>query len=334
MSPRKTKKKASKPTVSGMATPPPASSGGSKWIVRGLLAIVAVFCVVEFFNLSNSDVVKDYKVQAVLTIDGTNTKCGPINVWGIAPVGKDKIMVADHGNNRMLIFDRKGNCIKSWGKGGRGPMEFTEPSGMTSDDDGNAYVIDTWNGAIKEFNEAGKELKVIPLSTDGYFYGPRGLCFDGHNFAIADTGSHHVAIVSPDGKMQATWGGMGTSEGKFKGLLDVAFDQKGGYLVADSENCRLQWLDQDGKVKKVYKYKSGVAAVACAKDGRFFVSTGNGLTSLIKAYDAKGTYLGDMRDEKGNLIPGQSGLAVSQDGLLMVAGGTFVALYQLPPATP
>lgn len=333
MSPRKTKKKTIKSPASGMATLPSASPGGNKWIVRGLLAVVAVFCVVEAFNFSNSEAVKDYKVQSILMIDGNNTKCGPFNVWGVGFVGKDKIMAVDHGNNRVLVFDRQGNCIRNWGKIGSGPMQFHEPSGMTTDDKGNGYIMDTWNGTIKAFNEFGKELKVISLGS-GNFYGPRGLSFDGHNFAIADTGSHRLAIVSMDGKMEASWGGFGRSKGQFKGLLDVACDPKGGYLVADSENNRLQWLDEDGKVKKVFNYKSGVPSVAADKDGRFFVSTGNGVTSLIKAYDPNGNYLGDLRDEKGSLVPGDSGLAVGPGDVLMVAGGTHIALYQLPPATP
>jgi len=335
MSPRKTKmKKASKSPVSGSVAAPPASPGGNKWIVRGLLVLVAVFGIWYFFNSSNVETVKDYKVQTVLLIDGNNTKCGPINVWGVAPVGKDKIMVADHAHNRMLVFDRHGNCIKSWGKAGRGPMEFSEPSGMTSDDKGNAYVMDTWNGVIKGFNESGKEILVLALPTSGSFYGPRGIAFDGDRFAVADTGSHRVALISKDGNVEASWGGQGKEPGKFKGLLDVAWKGSDGILVADSENNRVQWLDLDGKVKKVLRFKAGVPSVAVSKDGRFFVSTSNGTTSIIRAYDAKGEYLGDLKDEKGALIPGDSGLAVSADEVLMVSGGTQVSLYQLPPATP
>lgn len=336
MSPRKTtKRNPRKSTGNVLPSSSQPSSGINKWIVRGLLAFAAVFCLVEAFNLTSVESEKIFKVQTVLSINGNDTKCGPINVWGIAPVGKDKIMVADHGNNRMLIFDRKGNCIKSWGKNGSGPMEFNEPSGMTSDDKGNAYVMDAWNGTIKGFDENGKEIAKIRLPAAGSFYGPRGIAFDGSHFVIADTGSQRVSMISAKGDMEASWGGRGTEPGQFQGPLDVAVEPSGDILVADSDNNRLQWLDPSGKVKKVFSFKKGASSVTVDKEGRFYVSTSNKEgQGCIRAYDNKGNYLGDLHDEAQGLIPGDYGLAVGAGDVLMISGGTRIVLYQLPAVTP
>jgi hypothetical protein len=170
--------------------------------------------------------------------------------------------------------------------------------------------------------------------SDKNVYGPRGIAFDGKNFILADTGSHRILLLSPDGHVAGSWGSIGTGEGQFKGPLDVATDGKGNYFVADSDNRRVQWLDQDGKVLKVLKYKSGVASVAVDKEGRFYVSTATNGFSCVKIYSIKSGYLGDLKDEKGNLVSGDRGLAVSSDDVLMVAGGDHVALYQVPTATP
>jgi hypothetical protein len=71
------------------------------------------------------------------------------------------------------------------------------------------------------------------------------------------------------------------------------------------------------------------------KEGRFYVSTGTGDgRSCVKAYSLKDGDLGDLKDEKGTLVPGDRGLAISQDDVLMIAGGGGVALYQVPPGTP
>lgn len=305
-----------------------------KWsqnIIWFLIAAVVVVFAVESMNLFHGDTVKDFKVQSLITINGNN-KCGSFNAWGVTPVGKDKIMVVDQGHNRILVFDRQGNCLGSWGKFGRGPKKFAEPSGITSDDKGNGYVMDTWNGSIKGFDENGKEVLDVVLS-NGSFYGPRGIGFDGKNFAIADTGMHHLDIVGRDGRMQASWGG--TEACHFKGLLDVACDYKGNYFVADTEENRVLWLDQDGKVVKIFKFKAPVPAVALDKEGRLYVSTGTGDgRSCVKAYSLKDGYLGDLKDEKGNSVGGYNGLAVTSDDILMMAGGDQVVLYKLPPATP
>jgi sugar lactone lactonase YvrE len=312
----------------------PLSAGWSKNIIWILIAVVVVVFAVESMNLFHGETLKDFKVQYLSTITGNSEKCGPFNAWGVTPVGKDKIMVVDQGNRRVLVFDRKGNCLKSWGKIGSGPKEFREPSGATSDDKGNGYVMDTWNTAVKGFNADGKEILNINL-TNGTFYGPRGIGFDGHNFIIADTGSHRVELCAMDGKMETSWGGFGKEPGQFRGLLDAVSDHKGNYLVADSENNRVQWLDQDGKVVKIFNFKANVPAIAMDKEGRFYVSTGTGDgRSCVKAYSLKDGYLGDLKDEKGTLVPGDRGLAISQDDVLMIAGGGGVALYQVPPGTP
>jgi hypothetical protein len=330
------KSKAKMPVRMGSAVPSPESSAPSnqnKIIVRLLIALVLIVCVVESMNLFHGETPKDFKVQTLSVFSGDSTKCGSFNAWGVGPVGKDKIMVVDQGNNRILVFDRQGNCLKTWGKEGKGPLGFHEPSGMTSDDKGYGYVMDTWNSAIKGYDENGKEVLNLDLS-DKNVYGPRGICFDGKNFIIADTGSHRILLLSLDGHVAGSWGSIGTGEGQFKGPLDAASDGKGNYFIADSDNRRVQWLDQDGKVVKVFKYKAGVAAVAVDKEGRFYVSTATNGYSCVKIYSIKNGYLGDLKDEKGNLVSGDRGLAVSSDDVLMIAGGDHVALYQVPPATP
>ncbi len=330
------RKKVSAPADKGLAvtaTAPSAPASQNKIIVRILIALVLAVCLVESMNLFHGETPKDYKVQSLVTFSGENSKCGAFNAWGVGPVGKDKIMVVDQGNNRVLVFDRKGDCLKSWGKPGKEKADFHEPSGMVSDDKGFGYVIDTWNSAIKGYDENGKQVFYLDLS-DKNVYGPRGIGFDGKNFILADTGSHRILLVGPDGHNVGSWGSSGSAEGQYKGPMDVASDGKGNYFVADSDNERVQWLDQDGKVLKVFKYKAGVAAVAVDKEGRFFVSTATNGTSCVKAYSIKNGYLGDLKDEKGMLILGDRGLAVSQDDVLMVAGSDHVSLYQLPPATP
>ncbi len=313
---------------------PPRQSGQGKVFIRILIALVLIVCVVESMNLFHGETVKDYKVQSIITFGGETNKCGTFNAWGVGPIGKDKIMVVDQGNNRILVFDRKGNCLKTWGKLGTGPNGFHEPSGMVSDDKGFGYVIDTWNSAIKGYDENGKQILNLDLG-DKNLYGPRGIGYDGKNFLLADTGSHRILVIAPDGHVAASWGRSGTEEGQFKGPQDVVSDGNGNYFVADTENSRVQWLDQDGKVLKVFKFKKNIPALAVDKEGRLFVSatTSDGF-SCVKAYSLKSGYLGDLKDEKGALVSGDRGLAISSDDVLMIAGGDHVALYQVPHAAP
>ncbi|HVZ80834.1 MAG TPA: NHL repeat-containing protein [bacterium] len=299
-------------------------------LVRSVIVVAGLICLVEVLNLYHGDVTKDYKVRSTLSISGATDSCGHFNAWGVASIGRDRILVVDQGGNRLLLFDRQGDCVKSWGKAGSGPGEFHEPSGATSDGKGHVFVMDTWNTAIKGYDENGKQVLDLNLANKN-LYGPRGIGFDGRDFVLADTGSHRIALISPDGSVAATWGRRGTGEGEYQGPQDVAADGKGHYFVADTENHRVQCLDQDGRVTKVLKFKKGVASVAVDAKGRLFVSTSNSEGySCIKAYTIQGDYLGDLRDEKGGLVPGDRGLTVTPEDTLVCAGGDHVYFYQLP----
>lgn len=337
MASNKTKKKAApakKMAVTGGSKKVKGTdSAQNKTVLRVLIVAVVAVILVYGMNLfhGGGDVRKPFTVQPLLKISGEEKPCGHFTAWGIAPIGKDKFVVTDQENSRLLIFDREGKFLRSIGKKGPKADEFQEPSGMAFDSKGNAYVIDTWNGAIKGFDEKGKEILNMDLTKFKNFYGPRGIFFDGKDFLVADTGSHRIAVLSPDGNMVASWGGMGTAPGQFKGPLAVASDGKGDYYVADSDNNRFQILDRDGKSVKVVKMGGAVWAIALDHEGRVYVSSmaDNG---SVKVYDPKGNYIGDLADANGNsdAFRGAHWLSISDDDTLMLTIGTTASLFKIP----
>lgn len=332
---RKGSSRRKSPVVPDPIAPPPAPSGSpteGKYFGRILIAAVLIIVAYEAVKRFNSAPVhKDFKVQTLLQFTGSKTKSGRFNSCGIASIGKDKVMVVDQEHDRMVVFDRKGKFLLGWGKKGTKPMEFNEPTGATSDDKGNAYVIDTWNGAIKGFDERGKE--VLDRGLTSGFYGPRGLFFDGTNFLVVDSGSHRVVTISPDGTVLAAWGGLGDGKGKFRGPMAVATDRNGHYFVADTDNHRIQVLDKDGNGVKFIKYEGAVWSVAVDKEGRFYVpNTDEG--GCIKVYSSVGDYIGTLVDQAGVKIGPYRALSVSPDDVLMGVDGDSAALYQLPGQLP
>jgi sugar lactone lactonase YvrE len=312
------------------------SKGTNKNIARILVAIVAVLVIYELMGSFHSEPLK-FKVQKLLKVQGDESPAGSFVPWGIAPIGKDKVAVADVSHNRILVFDRQGKFFKEWGKRSKGSKadEFHEPSGMVADDKGNIYVIDTWNAAIKGYDENGKSILGIDLNKFQSFFGPRGLGFDGHNFLVADTGGHRVVQIGMDGTLGVSWGKQGTGSGEFKGPLAVAADSNGNYYVADTDNNRLQRLDREGKNTKTIKCGAPVSSVAVDKQGRFYVGSGaDGGT--IKAYSPSGKYLGDLVDEagSGDAFRGPRSMWVASDNVLMFSVGTVFYLFQLPSEKP
>ncbi len=72
----------------------------------------------------------------------------------ITPAGD--IFVADgYGNNRIVHFDKTGKYVKSWGKLGTAPGEFSLPHAIVMDSRGRLYVADRNNVRIQVFDQNG-----------------------------------------------------------------------------------------------------------------------------------------------------------------------------------
>src|SRR5665213_1869374 len=315
----------------------------NKSIARVLVGVVLIVCVVESFNLFQSQPLK-VKVQLISKVDGSENPCGPFTAWGIAPIGTDKFVIADNQHDRLIEFDRQGKFLTAWGKHGSEVNNFHEPSGLVSDGKGNVYVADTWNSSIKGFDEKGKMILDFDLTKYPGFFGPRGIGFDGSNLVIADTGSHRVALIGLDGTMGPSWGHMGSNSGEYKNLQDVTSDGKGNYFVADTDNGRVQWLDKNGKVVEIIKDLPAVRAVAVDNEGKLYVaSDADGGTVKVYSLSANNSLfssrtklIGSLTDSSGSGSPfsGVRSMSIAPDGVLMLTIGNSAFLYKLTSANP
>lgn len=69
------------------------------------------------------------------------------------------IFVSDgYGNNRIVHFDSQGRFVKSWGKLGTGPGEFSIPHAIAADSQGRLYVADRNNVRVQVFDTQGNFL--------------------------------------------------------------------------------------------------------------------------------------------------------------------------------
>jgi hypothetical protein len=82
---------------------------------------------------------------------------------------------ADGGTNRIVKYDLNGHYIYGWGGPGRQPGQFNGPHSMTTDQDGNLYLAEVFNGRVQKFRPkpgadpaklVGQELRYKPISTN------------------------------------------------------------------------------------------------------------------------------------------------------------------------
>lgn len=61
------------------------------------------------------------------------------------------IWVADGGTNRILKYDLDGRYLYGWGAPGGLPGQFNGPHGISTDQDGNLYIAEVFNGRVQKF---------------------------------------------------------------------------------------------------------------------------------------------------------------------------------------
>ncbi|MBW4510772.1 MAG: scytonemin biosynthesis PEP-CTERM protein ScyF [Scytonematopsis contorta HA4267-MV1] len=168
------------------------------------------------------------------------------------------LYVGDVFNNRVNVYDPKGNFINSFGEfGGLKPgRAFFGPSGVTFDKTGNVYIGDFSGDKINKYTPDGQLLSSIGSSgtAPGQFQGPAGLRISpvSGNFFVSDQFNNRVQVLNPEGQPILTFGKQGTGPGEFNQPIGLEVDEQENIYVADSINSRVQVFDKTGKFLTAY----------------------------------------------------------------------------------
>ena len=170
--------------------------------------------------------------------------------WGNLPEGwfykeatsvdvdsKDNVYVFNRGNHPMIVFDKEGEVLRSWGEG-----EFKSPHGVTVTPDDTLWLVDNGDHSIRHFTTDGKLLSTLvekgneaPAFSGDPVNGPTRVAVDPRNgdLLVADGyGNARVHRFSPDGKkLLNSWGEPGMDPGQFIIVHDIAIDKDGWIFV-------------------------------------------------------------------------------------------------------
>ena len=232
----------------------------------------------------------------------------------------------------VVIFDRDGNFLSSWGEG-----MFTFPHAITFDGAGHVWLVDRNVGQVMKFTPEGKLLLTIGkrgymsdtgntvVSSDGYqnvthpgepFNLPAGIAVapSGDIFIADGYGNCRVHRFAPDGKLRFSWGQPGSGPGQFVLPHGVLIDRRGHVLVADRQNDRVQVFTQDGKFVSVWPTEFiGPAVFATDEDDTVYIAEHNGGYTSIVTRD------GERLARWGSLVHRSAhGIAVDSQGDMYV----------------
>jgi len=151
------------------------------------------------------------------------------------------VYVADTELDQVLVFDADTyKLLRKIGTTGkehtlRDPGNFSKPTNVAVDQEGNLYVTDTLNDRVEVFDADGNFLRAFGKNGDGAgeFARPKGIAIDndGHVW-VADAMLNRIQVFTPDGQILMGFGGFGIMPGQFQALTGLTFDQKTNRLFS------------------------------------------------------------------------------------------------------
>ncbi len=174
--------------------------------------------------------------------------------WGWIPAvacdSQDRVYVYSRSEHPLVLFDRDGNFLASWGEG-----ILKDAHGIYIDADDNVYCTERDTHCVHKFNCDGELVMTLgtpdqPAAKDGDpFNKPTDLAIasTGELFISDGYGNARVHKFSPHGRLLLSWGERGSGPGQFALAHCVRVDKHDRVWVCDRENNRIQIFDTDGR---------------------------------------------------------------------------------------
>ena len=200
----------------------------------------------------------------------------------VAADGQGSILALRRADPPVLVFDRNGELLDSWGDG-----LFPNNHSIDVDHEGTVWITDRTNNMVHKFTMDGRPLMSLGTkgvtgdkdSTDA-FDGPGDVAVAPNGDIFVLDGNARIVHFSRDGSFVKIIGGVeGTGPGEFSGAHALALDGAGRLLVVDRQeeahNPRIQIFDQNGRFIEEWPRITGLlhpSGITVGADGTVYIS--------------------------------------------------------------
>lgn len=247
------------------------------------------------------------------------------------------LYVADPGAQALVMFDApRHREIRVTRVGER---TLVSPVAVAAGSQGTVYLADSYLRQVLQLDRDGKLLRTIGHDD---LQRPSSIAFDAERrrLYVGDAKAHVVHVFGPDGHKTATFGGLGSAQGRFNSPTHVAVLPDGGVAVTDALNFRVQVFDAEGQVRYfVGEHGDGAGnfaapkGVAADRAGHLYVA--DAMFDVVQVFDQAGRLLlgfGGQGNQAGQFwIP--NGLDIDDADRLFVADAynRRIQVFQILP---
>jgi hypothetical protein len=225
----------------------------------------------------------------------------------VATDSQDRVYVLQRKDPPVLVFDKDGNFLNSWGNG-----NINSPHGMTIADD-IVYITDRDDSVAISFTLEGRPIQIlgqrgvhsdtggenpgdlVPRAAGPFNYptemapGPNGDIYVSDGYRNA-----RIHRFSADGKLINSWGEPGNDgPGQFQLPHSLLIDPDGKVYVCDRANRRVQIFTAEGEFISMWTGMGGPNNLVRDSEGTFYLAE--------QAADDDGPML-SIRDGDGSVL--------------------------------
>lgn len=272
-----------------------------KFIQACTVSLASAACILLATNTAALSVELTYK--STISSPGF----GPENIFlpqGITvQPSNDTVWISDGEGDRLQVFTKRGQFIKTVGSSGTGLGQLNEPADLTFEDEtGNLYVGDVFNNRIDVFDAEGNPIKFFgsfgaPIE-GRLFSGPGGLAFGkDKNLYVTDFSSDFIRVFTREGEPLRTIGEPGKEVGQFQGPSGISVSENtGNFYIGDQLNNRIQVFSPEGKPLFAFgepgtgpgQFNQPIGVEVDESDNIYVADSVN---SRIQVFDKDGKYL-------------------------------------------
>ena len=222
----------------------------------------------------------------------------------VAVDSQDRVYVYSRSEHPMVVFNRDGNFLTSWGDD-----ILKDAHGIFIDGDDNIYCVERETHVMHKFTTDGELLMTLGTmdkpGTEGEpFNLPTDLALgpDGEMYISDGYGNARIHKYSPDGELIKSWGKPGTGPGEFDLPHCVRVDPRNRLMVADRENNRIQFFTLDGEYIEEWGDLLQPDTIFIDEDELVYVAE---LEQRVSIMTLDGEVVSQWGSERDSTVPGE-----------------------------